>query len=74
MNSGQGLRPLGHQRWWFCGLVFAATAVNCIDRFALRVLVALATAGRQAWSLQIGRCWPRSAAQGTASCIDSALH
>jgi hypothetical protein len=30
--------PLGRLRWWICGLLFAATTINYIDRQVLGVL------------------------------------
>src|SRR6476620_8795986 len=34
----RGLRPIPALRWWICGLLFASTVINYIDRQTLSVL------------------------------------
>jgi ACS family hexuronate transporter-like MFS transporter len=37
-NSSTRLRPIPHLRWWICGMLFASTVINYIDRQTFSVL------------------------------------
>lgn len=37
-DSSKRLRPIPHLRWWICGLLFASTIINYIDRQTFSVL------------------------------------
>lgn len=37
-NSSTGGRPISYLRWWICGLLFASTVINYIDRQTFSVL------------------------------------
>src|SRR5437773_12535881 len=37
-SSPSPRRPIAHLRWWICGLLFASTVINYIDRQTFSVL------------------------------------